>query len=43
MFVKITKVARLKIFEKHYEQWENNPTRMESAYTHAAMMQKCRT
>ena len=39
-----TKEEALKIFEKHYEQWENNPTRMESGYnyeaTYASMMQK---
>ena len=39
-----TKAQALKIFEKHYSQWESNPTRMESGYayesTYADMMQK---
>lgn len=39
-----TKEQALKIFEKHYEQWENDSTRMESGFnyesTYAAMMEK---
>ena len=39
-----TKEQALKIFEKHYEQWEEDPRRMESGYdyesTYAVMMQK---
>ncbi len=39
-----TKAQALKTFEKHYEQWEFNPQRMESGYayksTYADMMQK---
>ena len=39
-----TKSQAIKIFEKHYEQWESNPDRMKSGYdyesTYAEMMQK---
>lgn len=39
-----TKAQALKIFEKHYQQWESNPDRMQSGYsyeaTYAEMMQK---
>lgn len=39
-----TKAEALKIFEKHYGQWENDPHRMESGYhyeaTYADMMEK---
>lgn len=39
-----TKEQALKIFEKYFEQWENNPIRMENGYnyesTYAEMMQK---
>jgi hypothetical protein len=39
-----TKAQALKIFEKHYQQWESNPLRMGSGYayeaTYAEMMQK---
>ena len=39
-----TKSQALKIFEKHYEQWESNSDRMKSGYayesSYAEMMQK---
>lgn len=39
-----TKAKALAIFEKHYEQWESDPARMENGYqyesTYAAMMEK---
>ncbi|MGB1284386.1 MAG: hypothetical protein ACPG44_07970 [Polaribacter sp.] len=38
------KEQALKVFEDNYDQWENNPTRMESGYdyesTYTEMMQK---
>uniref|UniRef100_UPI004048B530 hypothetical protein n=1 Tax=Mariniflexile sp. TaxID=1979402 RepID=UPI004048B530 len=38
------KSQALAIFEKHFEQWESNPKRMENGYqyesTYAAMMEK---
>lgn len=30
--MKPTKEEALKIFEKHYDQWENNESRMNSGY-----------
>jgi len=39
-----TKAQALAIFEKHFEQWESNPKRMENVYqyesTYACMMEK---
>jgi len=39
-----TKAQALAIFEKHFEQWESNPKRMENDYqyesTYAPMMEK---
>lgn len=38
------KAEALAIFEKHFAQWESDPTRMENGYqyeaTYAAMMEK---
>jgi len=38
------KAQALAIFEKHFAQWESDPTRMENGYhyesTYAAMMEK---